>query len=412
MSKVIRPQEPPATRGFRGLSIVESANLLRRYQHVERACLRISYGWLLNAPRYEDKYRIGYHMWDHAEHAQWLRERLQELRGGHMSASIDPQLKFALDEAIHARNTAELAGGVYLGIKKGLLDAYQVHLTWADPAANAAEIRIIERIVADLQKHIAWAEGVITRDDLDREAALEWQTYIRSLLDLAGGVSGENPISADESVERPHPHYFQRMGDIRFDDRIQDGKILASYESRSEMDIDEAVLEQFKVFFNEWWAVALLATVLYDAWDSGAPWEFFHEMTHHCWDEVRHSEFGMVRLNELGTQPDTVNLTLFRQAVNWPFLHRLVYLTLDMEAFFMSRKRPRVQRYQEAGEDRSLIFADADWSDEINHVRYGKRWSDFFLENDARSADDIKQEITTLLEKQRQQAENKVKSPF
>ncbi len=235
--------------------------------------------------------------------------------------------------------------------------------------------------------------------------------YIIALIERAGGIGGMGYAGLPEAVQRPHTHRMLRPDRIKFDERIQAG-LLASYRSREDLPIEEAVKEQFKVFFNEWWAAGLLATVLYDASDSDAPWEFFYELSHHCWDEVRHSEFGAIRLRELGDRPRHVDMTLFTQAVNWPFLHRLVYLTLDMEVYFMARKRPRVLRYQEKRENRSLIFADADWSDEINHVRYGKRWSDYLLKDDMRTVDDIKQEIAALIERQNQQTRDETKSPF
>ena len=63
----------------------------------------------------------------------------------------------------------------------------------------------------------------------------------------------------------------------------------------------------------------------------------------------------------------------------------------------MKCKRPRVLRYHKEGDGRSFIFADADWSDEINHVRYGQKWTDYFLRDDVRTVEDIKQEIAEYL---------------
>jgi hypothetical protein len=48
-----------------------------------------------------------------------------------------------------------------------------------------------------------------------------------------------------------------------------------------------------------------------------------------------------------------------------------------------------MEQFAAAGDEASRVFADADWSDEINHVRYGKRWLEYFLRDDARSLEDI-----------------------
>lgn len=403
----ITPTEQVGQRPYQGLSILESATLLRRYLYVEQHIIPILAAWILEAPAYEDKYALGYHLWDHAEHANWLRERLHELRGGRADADVPPSLKLAVAEAQHACTTAELVAGLYLVIKTELLAAYQHHLKVADPSANAAEVRIIKRIIPTLENHLAWANEVVGRNKTGSEE--DWQVYLSGLLRQARGIDGLLDTAATPEVARPHSHFLYRPTGMKFDERIT-ASPLPSYETREEMGHEDNVKAQFAVFFNELWAVGALASVIFDAWQADCPWEFYYDMCHHCWDEVRHSEFGAIRLKELGDAPHQADMVLFDQAKEWPFLHRLFYLTLDLEAHFMQRKKPRVLRYQSQQDGRSLIFADADWSDEINHVRYGKKWTSFFLENDARTPDDIKDEIQMLLVRQAHSSTEK--TPF
>jgi hypothetical protein len=65
----------------------------------------------------------------------------------------------------------------------------------------------------------------------------------------------------------------------------------------------------------------------------------------------------------------------------------------------MPRKKPRFEEYGNAGDLRSQLFADGDWSDEMNHVRNGRRWLETLLEDDARDVSDIEDETTKLLER-------------
>ena len=81
-----------------------------------------------------------------------------------------------------------------------------------------------------------------------------------------------------------------------------------------------------------------------------------------------------------------------------PLLHRVCYLTMVLEAYYMPRKKPRFKEYEEAGDTRSQLFADHDWSDEINHVRLGKDWLEKLLEDDARDIAQLKDETTAILE--------------
>ena len=88
---------------------------------------------------------------------------------------------------------------------------------------------------------------------------------------------------------------------------------------------------------------------------------------------------------------------MFHASRRMPFLHRLCYLTLGLEVYFMPRKRPRVRRYADSGDRRTQLFADVDWSDEGNHVQYGKKWVEHFLKEDARSVEDLQDEIDQYL---------------
>ena len=77
----------------------------------------------------------------------------------------------------------------------------------------------------------------------------------------------------------------------------------------------------------------------------------------------------------------------------------------------MPRKKPRFEAYARANDPRSRLFADHDWSDEVNHARNGKRWLDELLKDDARSIRDIKEEVGAMLNASSNGA-SEVLSPF
>jgi len=143
-----------------GLGISENVQRLRNYHCVERRCMKILAGWFLNAPAYETKYTLGYHLWDHAEHVNWLRARLIEMRGGHPDASVAPALRALMDEALNAPDTDSMLRGLYGVIKKALLAAFKEHLAAADASANANEVRLLRRLIPELEAQIAWYDGL------------------------------------------------------------------------------------------------------------------------------------------------------------------------------------------------------------------------------------------------------------
>jgi len=377
-----------AARQMHGIDIKTSVELLRRYAFLERSCIRALAGWFLVVPAYEAKIALGYHLWSHAERADALRRRLKELRGGHGEANIEPALARLGDELVNAPGPEVFQAGLHWLLKE-LDAAYQTHVDLADPSANAGEARLLRRLQPDLREELEW-HG---RHAVAGATTAEWVEHLRKLLGAAGGVSGLEPRAACAVVPAAR---FERPATLHFDARIKPGSF-DDYAARMNQPFEERRIAEMQIFFNEFYAAALLASILYDAWNAKAPWEFFYDLSHHFWDEVRHAEFGVRRLKELGVEPTTINLVLFEQSQGLPFLHRLCYLTLGLEVYYMPRKKPRVKRYEEAGDHRTQLFADVDWSDEGNHVQYGRKWVEHFLEDDARSVQDLQQEIAEQL---------------
>jgi hypothetical protein len=377
-----------------GIDILHAGRALRRCYSIHRAILRTLSGWLIAAPHYEDKYEFAYHLWDHARHALAVHERIKELRGGLADANLSSAFVELLDEVVHATNTVELIEGLYLELLRALIEDYELVVKAGDRAANAPEIALARHILADLNIQMEWA---VARAGDGTPSA--WRQYIHSKVRAA--YSGESVLEESDAaisiLTRPHHERFQRPKTIIVDDRLQRGGLL-SLQARQALDYDGELIEQFRVYFNEFYAASLLASIIFDA-SSDVPLEFMVDVAHQCWDEARHSQFGQVRLTELGVPPDRYDPILYEQVEGLPFMHRFCHLTLNLEPFFMPRKRPRVMQYEQAGDTRSRLFADVDWSDEINHVRYGTLWMDWFLKDDARDVSDIKTEIAAHVER-------------
>ncbi|MBI3831820.1 MAG: DUF455 family protein [Planctomycetes bacterium] len=383
------------TRRMNGIDVKTTVDLLRRYAFLERSAIPALAGWFLRAPAYETKLALGHLLWSHADRTDAIRRRLKELRGGHSEANIEPALARVGEELVHAPDVDSFVAGMRWLLEE-LAAAARDHLDLADRSANAGEVRLLRRLLPDLEDQLTALRAVGSKESPN---ARVWTKHLAALLAAAGGVSGLEPrVPHDGAL--PFASRFERVREMAFDERIAPSS-LESYQSRMELPFEERRIAEMQIFFNEFYAAALVATILFDAWHADAPWEFFHDLSHHFWDEVRHAEFGVLRLKELGVEPSAVNLSLFDQSQDLPFLHRLCYLTLGLEVFYMPRKKPRVKRYEDAGDHRTQLFADVDWSDEGNHVQYGRRWVEHFLKDDARGVEDLQREIAAhLKEKQ------------
>lgn len=387
-----------------GLGIRDTAHLLRSYAYIERACITIHAGWFLTAPAYEIKYRLAYHLLDHSDHVTWYRQRLSEMRGGQPDANVPQPLREVMSAALHAPSSDSLLRGLYGVIKRSLAQALRRHIERLDPAANAVEERMLRRVLPEIEAQVAWFDGLALDGQTD-----PWAEGLAALLVWAGQIDGECPGGPQPQVIGETR--FVRPRTILLDERIRIGE-LTPYAERQQLDARAATVEQFKVFFNELYAAALLASILFDSAEDGHPWEFYADFCRHFWDEARHSEFGAVRLRELGTQPDVCNPILFEQSESLPVLHRLAYLTRGLESYFMPRKQPRVKEYEKNGDSRSQLFADQDWSDEISHVRYGSTWCEYLLQEDCREMEDILNEVREHLARVSGKEISGISAPF
>lgn len=376
------------TRPGEGVGIIETGARVRRYCQVGEAMMFACARRFLLLPRYEDKISVAYFVWQHADQVNDWTVRLGELRGGNRGVNVPPGLAALLDAVQEAPSNAAFLAG-WRAVVGSLVEAMEAHRERADSSANALEIRLARRHVPELREMLAAAEAFDPGDEADPA----WTASLAEALEAAGGVCGEWDGAAPQ-LERTSG----RPVEMAFDDRIT-ASTFESYDDRLKEDVDSLRIKEFQIYFNEFYAAGILATVILDGRDMSMPWDFYHDMAHHFWDEARHAEFGMKRLKELGVEPRSVNMVLFNAAQRMPVLHRVCHLALMLEPYFMTRKQPRVRRYEELGDWRSQLFSDVDWSDEINHVRYGKRWVNYWLEDDARSLEEIKEEVTAMIEK-------------
>jgi hypothetical protein len=383
-----------------GYTIAENARLLRRFASLERRLLRILAGWLPEIPEWEVKKAVARHIWDSAQHAAWLRSRLIELRGGRADADAEPGFVRVLEEALHAPNTAALIAGLYLEIKQNYLHALRHYCQTTSQVVDAPTAEILERIALVEERHLQWAkttyDGLISAPEVRREAET-WRSYIASLIESTGGFHllrlQAAPAPAVPEVYTP----FRRSMKAHRDGRFQVSPAFEVYKEQKEMNqetFEESVITNFKIYATEMWAAELVASCLFDA-PADLPWDFFYDLAHQCWDEARHAEMGEVRLAELGISlsdfPTAVSE--YERGVRMPMLHRFCDLTIMAEAEHIHVRRPRMEKYLDNGDLRSAEFVDYDWSDEINHVRYGFKWVKYLLEEDARSLEDLKAEV-------------------
>ncbi len=361
------------------ISIETNVEYLKRYAYLERACMRTLAGWLPGVPEWEAKNEFGLHIWESADAADHLRARLRELRNYQPERNLSPTLQRLFAELDYAQNTAEVIATVYLVIKKALLEAYRTHpeVTWPD--FDNPTVKITETLIPNTEKQVAWAEQYFSTI-ADRYSGWEaWRDYIAALLEADGGPTGAGPKRA--APQRPDERALllpwkecQRMPDWPIFNPDED------IEPDRKADPEGHRLWRFKHYLNEMTAAETLGSILWMTPEM--PWEYQHNVARHLWDEVRHSQLGQIRVQQLGLKIEEVPqvVQIYNVMMTLPAVEQYALLTTVIEPNGMPEKRANREHWEDIEDDVSAAAVSYDWSDENFHIRWGQKWTPVLLE--------------------------------
>ncbi len=187
----------------------ESARVIRNYRYAVERTMRILGGWIALTPELSAKLLFGRHVWDNAQHADALGNRLPELRAhAQVSEPANPDFVAfmnAVEEPSGPEQTVERLVGVYRVVKPHLLASYEDHLRRVNAVYEPPTERILVRLIEDERRHIGAGLTVIrhvasTTPLVARGRA--WQERLEALLAAAGGVTGAG-LPAPTQLEGP-----------------------------------------------------------------------------------------------------------------------------------------------------------------------------------------------------------------
>jgi uncharacterized ferritin-like protein (DUF455 family) len=111
-------------------------------------------------------------------------------------------------------------------------------------------------------------------------------------------------------------------------------------------------------------------------------WEYQHNVSRHLWDELRHSQLGQVRVQQLGLQIKDVPqvVQIYNVMMKLPAVEQYALLTTVIEPNGMPEKVANREHWEEIDDEISAAAVSYDWSDENFHVRWGKKWTPVLLQ--------------------------------
>jgi hypothetical protein len=185
-----RPYEPGP------YGVESAAAFLRRIEFVHRRLVFLEAFHLVARSLWELKAALGRHLYEDAEAAAVLRDRVLDLRQNPsvLDREPDQRLSLLMDELLHAQTDEELLVGLYEVVKPALLAAEQRYAHTTQQIVDQPTVRILRSTIADLEEQVAWgrrAVEILVDARGRRDDVAEFANRLQGFLTAAGGISGE-----------------------------------------------------------------------------------------------------------------------------------------------------------------------------------------------------------------------------
>lgn len=365
---------------------VDTAQILKRFFFCERSLVISQSAWLPLLASLEVKTSLPRLIWQSAQTANALRERVFELRFPNRTVEEEgPDV--ALVALFTQLKDSPSATAFLLALGEVLLpamrDAYRDYLRASDPIADGPTHRFLNLALGEKEEQVravnAWAEKALSASPHERQAAEAWARAIHDQLAMFGGVGVDSPTPtptlapASATEVRPYsipdkPARDPRFWPCRFywPDIVDPG---FPYGEGLMLQLRSAISH-----INEVWAVETGGIIL-SAFANILPWEWINDAARWTYDESRHCQMGYDRLMAWGLEPGRIPLGtyIYDSAAGQDPIYRLGMLFF-FETKNIRHKPTRAGLFHTYGDKLSEHDMDFDWADETIHAGYGKRW--------------------------------------
>ena len=383
-----------------GYSVEENVERLLRLHWTERRLMDTLLAHLPSTPTWEVKCSFALHQWYCAEHADWLRRRITEMRhpAPPLDKSPNPELDTFLDEVLGAGSPIELLTGIYAVALPALRDAYHNHIQQTNPLVDHPTRRFMRFALLEVTEAIEWGDaalGALTRDNSAAALANDWKSHLELYLDAAGGIAGDPRISIQEGdarrgvrigsmkpplpmsrAKKPFVPNFEPRRDERFHGLYNFEFPPHVVYNAEGVPADERNLALLCKRALEMDVPEMMASFLFER--KNQPWEFYVDYSRQLWDEARHAMMGTVAFESRGLAWTEIPLNVgfsLRLNLHATAQERQIIL-YAIEQSLMSAETGKRFEYETAvaaGDDLSALFHDYDWADEVLHAQIGRR---------------------------------------
>jgi uncharacterized ferritin-like protein (DUF455 family) len=388
----------------------DTAQLLKRLFFCERSLLVNMAAWIPAIVPLEMKCGLARFIWQCAETAHALRNRVFELR--FPSRMLEEEgADSALIELFSGIKHSPSVPAFLLSIGKVLLpalrDFYQAYLEASDSIADGPSHRFLSLALSEKAEQIKafeqWAEAALSENSELRGAAVAWTQAVGNRLSEIGGsgvgssssVPAVGPLPGSRTYFVPaHPARDPRFLPCRFYwPDIVDPSF--PYGEGIRLQLRSAISH-----LNEVWAIEAGGVIL-SAFADILPWEWIHDSARWTYDESRHCQMGYERLMAWGLDPAEIPLgTYIYESASREDPIYLLGMLYFFETKNIRHKPARAQLFRSYGDSLSEHDMDFDWADETMHAGYGKHWLKELLTargQDAAAYDQVRERCEKLV---------------
>ena len=361
----------------------DTAQLLKRFFFCERALLIAQAAWIPLVASLDAKIGMARSIWQSAETAHALRDRVFELR--FPSRLVEEEGNdHALVEVISALQDSPSVPAFFYALGEvflpALRDAYRDYLHASDEIADGPTHRFLSLALKEKEEQIVnmkrWYGEALSAEPNLSSAVLAWGENLAECLRALGGigVGAASALAAPELRGRKQytiparPARDSRFWPCRFywPDVVDP---TFPYGEGLHLQLRSAISH-----LNEVWAIEAGGVIL-SAFADVLPWEWIHNSARWTYDESRHCRMGYERLLawklELAEIP--LGTYIYDSASGQDPIYRLGMLYF-FETKNIRHKPARAQLFHNYGDALSEHDMDFDWADETMHAGYGKRW--------------------------------------
>lgn len=381
---------------------------LRHFISLEFGLARLQAGWIPACGHLQWKIELPRIIYEDMQHIRRLRERLQELPGGRGDIEPEAHLRSFLDAIAPADHGSSFFRALYEVIKPALANAYAVYLEKSDDVFDAPTRYILEQILFEKKRQLAWAQEFFQSNPLepnDSHEAQQYLAYVADCVQRRGAlVPDDRSASADFATSPvrmpagPAPEQPSQDPSLKLLDRFPINK----EEDPLHLSLREIIYHNA----TEWQVIDPMCYVFYGV--RKMPLDFFIDFSRHIWDECRHAKMGLRRLQQLGYSTDDFHWPHYPSRTE-ALEDYFAELTLVAEACSFTRKKGSIVPFLQFGDKESARLPEIDCVDERLHVRYGRKWVPVMFKNKKNAqvdVDAISEETRERLAKNWQQFEN------